>query len=228
MSPLPTRTASRSSIAIRPAVRWHRRRGRRAACLTRARPAPVSAASHSRTPRTRFRARTARASTQCRTSSTLSRSSTALARPRRVPTRSPPRCRACRCRASASASAARERRSPPASARRRLAGLASASRCPRKPPCASSVQRALRGRKVGKRCQAPSRKNRKRRSCTRFKSAGTLTRNNRNAGKNTVAFSGRVGKRKLKPSRYRATIRATDLAGNRSKSRRVTFTVVRR
>jgi CSLREA domain-containing protein len=41
-------------------------------------------------------------------------------------------------------------------------------------------------------------------------------------------FSGRIGKRALKPGRYRLTMVATDAAGNRSRPKRLTFTVVRR
>jgi hypothetical protein len=40
-------------------------------------------------------------------------------------------------------------------------------------------------------------------------------------------FSGRIGRRKLAPGRYRATLGATDAAGNRAAVRRVSFTIVR-
>jgi hypothetical protein len=56
----------------------------------------------------------------------------------------------------------------------------------------------------------------------------TLTRNRATKGLNHVAFSGRTKRGRLAPGRYRATVRATDAAGNRSKARAVTFTVVRR
>jgi hypothetical protein len=46
------------------------------------------------------------------------------------------------------------------------------------------------------------------------------------AGANTKKFSGRIGKRALKRGRYRATLIATDAAGNRSKAKRLTFRVV--
>jgi hypothetical protein len=46
------------------------------------------------------------------------------------------------------------------------------------------------------------------------------------AGANSKRFSGRIGKRALKPGRYRATLVATDAAGNRSKAKRLTFKVV--
>jgi hypothetical protein len=45
------------------------------------------------------------------------------------------------------------------------------------------------------------------------------------AGVSRVAFSGRIGK--LRPGRYRATLIATDAAGNRSRPKRVAFRVAR-
>lgn len=42
-----------------------------------------------------------------------------------------------------------------------------------------------------------------------------------------LRFSGRIGRRPLKPGRYRARIVATDDAGNRSAPRRADFTIVR-
>ncbi len=54
-----------------------------------------------------------------------------------------------------------------------------------------------------------------------------LTRSSR-AGGNRVRFSGRVGRRTLRPGRYRATLTAVDAAGNRSKPSAVRFRIVRR
>lgn len=48
------------------------------------------------------------------------------------------------------------------------------------------------------------------------------------AGGNRVRFSGRVGRRTLRPGRYRATLTAVDRAGSRSKASAVTFRIVRR
>lgn len=56
---------------------------------------------------------------------------------------------------------------------------------------------------------------------------GTLTRNSRR-GANSIAFSGRIGGRALRPGRYKATLTVADTAGNRSRAKTVTFTVVRR
>jgi len=54
---------------------------------------------------------------------------------------------------------------------------------------------------------------------------GRLTRKARQ-GRNAVRFSGRIGRRALAPGRYRASVTATDAAGNRSASKRVSFRVV--
>jgi Ca2+-binding RTX toxin-like protein len=54
-----------------------------------------------------------------------------------------------------------------------------------------------------------------------------LTRRSK-AGSRSLAFSGRMKGRTLKPGPYRFIVRATDLAGNRSIARTVRFRVVRR
>ena len=75
-----------------------------------------------------------------------------------------------------------------------------------------TIQRALRGR--GGR--------------TRYRRAGKLTRTGEGPGRDSTAFSGRIGRRALKPGRYRATLRATDAAGNRSSAKRIGFRIVQR
>jgi hypothetical protein len=54
---------------------------------------------------------------------------------------------------------------------------------------------------------------------------GKLTRRGAN-GANAVKFSGRIGKRALKPGRYVALLTATDASGNHSAAKRVAFRVV--
>jgi hypothetical protein len=56
---------------------------------------------------------------------------------------------------------------------------------------------------------------------------GTLSRAGKQ-GANSHRFSGRIGRRALRPARYRASLTATDKAGNRSSVRRVRFRIVRR
>jgi CSLREA domain-containing protein len=89
-----------------------------------------------------------------------------------------------------------------------------------------AISRARPGRRKGKRCVKPTRKLRKAKRCTRYLRSGTLTRASK-AGKNRVAFSGRIGRRALKPGRYRAVLRAADAAGKRSLAKTLKFRVVR-
>ena len=89
-----------------------------------------------------------------------------------------------------------------------------------------AIARALPGRRSGKRCVKP--RKRLKRRCTRYRVVSTLTRTKTKQGANRIAFSGRIGARRLKPGRYRATVGAVDAAGNRAKARRVSFRVVRR
>ena len=90
------------------------------------------------------------------------------------------------------------------------------------------IERARHGRRVGKRCKPPTRRLRKRHRCTRHKLIGALTRRNLPAGPNTIPFSGRIGRRALAAARYRATVTATDPAGNRSRPTSATFAIARR
>jgi hypothetical protein len=89
------------------------------------------------------------------------------------------------------------------------------------------IAQRLPGRRSGKACRKPSAKNRGRRSCTRFVKRGTLVRTDK-SGANSLKFTGRIGRRALKPGRYRVTITATDAAGNSSKPKTLSFTIVRR
>ena len=56
--------------------------------------------------------------------------------------------------------------------------------------------------------------------------AGTLRRAGR-AGSNRLAFSGRVGRKALRPGAYRLVLTATDAAGNRSAARSARFRILR-
>jgi Tol biopolymer transport system component len=90
------------------------------------------------------------------------------------------------------------------------------------------IERVLPGRKAGKgrkRTCKPVRKRVKHGRCTVFKKRATLTRH-AGAGKGRVALSGRIGRRKMAPGRYRLTLTARDAAGNLSKPVRRGFTIV--
>jgi uncharacterized delta-60 repeat protein len=89
------------------------------------------------------------------------------------------------------------------------------------------IERKARGRKVGRKCRRATRRNRKRRACTRFVQVGSFAHAGK-AGANRKRFSGKIGRRKLRPARYRATLIATDPAGNASRDKRLNFIVVRR
>lgn len=86
------------------------------------------------------------------------------------------------------------------------------------------LQRRTRGRLQRGRCRRPARVNRRGRRCTRLVAAGSFTQAGA-AGPNRRRFTGRVRGRALRPGRYRATLRATDAAGNRSLPRRLAFRV---
>jgi subtilisin-like proprotein convertase family protein len=89
-----------------------------------------------------------------------------------------------------------------------------------------TIQRKLKGRKVGRKCKKPTRRNRSRRRCARYKRAGAF-RQQAVAGRNSKAFSGRIGRKSLRPGRYRALLVATDATGNKSKSAKVAFRVLK-
>jgi hypothetical protein len=94
-----------------------------------------------------------------------------------------------------------------------------------------TIERKLKGRRVkkGKKktvCAKPTRKNRKKHKCTRYKRVGRLTASKK-AGKQTTPFTGRFKGKALKRGRYRATIVATDAQGAKSKPRRLSFRIVK-
>jgi hypothetical protein len=90
------------------------------------------------------------------------------------------------------------------------------------------ISRVWPGRRAGGRCRKPARRNRGGRRCTRYVKVGALRRAGLPAGRRSVRFSGRIGRKPLRAARYRAELTATDASLNRSKPRRVRFKVVRR
>jgi len=88
------------------------------------------------------------------------------------------------------------------------------------------IERVLRGRRVGRRCVRPRPSLGKKRRCIRYQRTGTLRRSGKQ-GRNSVRFTGRIGKRALRRGRYRLAITARDTAGNRSKPKRASFRIVR-
>jgi hypothetical protein len=90
------------------------------------------------------------------------------------------------------------------------------------------VERALPGRRVGRRCVAPYRSNRGRRRCTRYTTSRGSFAHSGQTGTNSLRFSGRLRGRRLFPGSYRLVAIATDPAGHRSTPRRASFAIVRR
>ena len=87
------------------------------------------------------------------------------------------------------------------------------------------LERARLGRRVGRRCLAATRARARRAGCTRLIAAGSLSRDLA-AGRRSVPFSGRIGRRALAPGFYRATITDRDGAGNASRQHVLPFTIV--
>ena len=85
------------------------------------------------------------------------------------------------------------------------------------------IDRRLAGRRRRGRCVRP--RPGLRRRCVRHRRRGSLKRD-RQAGKNSVRFSGRIGKKALTAGSYRATITAVN-AGGTSKRRTTRLKVVK-
>ena len=90
------------------------------------------------------------------------------------------------------------------------------------------IGRARPGRRRGKRCVKPTRKNRRAKPCTRYVAVKPSLKRAVAAGPTAVPFTGRIGKKALKPGKYRVTVVVADAAGNRSKPKSIGFRVVRR
>lgn len=90
-----------------------------------------------------------------------------------------------------------------------------------------TVQRALAGRRSGRRCVAPKRSNRRKRKCTRLAAVPGSFAVNGVAGTNRFKFSGRMRGRALSRGSYRLVAVATDGAGNSAKAVSRAFSIVR-
>jgi hypothetical protein len=90
-----------------------------------------------------------------------------------------------------------------------------------------TVQRKTKGRKVGSKCKTKTRANRKKKSCTLYKSVrGSFTVSGK-AGKNSFTFRGRMGGKALRRGSYRLSGTATDPAKNASVPTRKGFRIVK-
>jgi hypothetical protein len=82
------------------------------------------------------------------------------------------------------------------------------------------------GRKTGKGCRRPTRSNRKGKRCRLLMPAGSFEQRSP-AGASRVSFTGRLGKRALRPGGYVLRAKPTDAAGNAGGARSVSLRVVR-
>jgi hypothetical protein len=90
-----------------------------------------------------------------------------------------------------------------------------------------TVQRALPGRRAGRACERPTRRNRRARRCTRWTAQrGSLTRAGRQ-GANSFRFTGRLNRQALAVGSYRLIAQARDSGGQRSRTVRRGFRIVR-
>ena len=87
--------------------------------------------------------------------------------------------------------------------------------------------RKTTGRRVGSRCVAQTRRNRRKRACSRYVNAGSKSFANLPAGANTLAVSTQIGGRKLKPGVYRVTVTSFDADGSALPPRTTTLKVTR-
>lgn len=90
-----------------------------------------------------------------------------------------------------------------------------------------AVEQKQPGRMVGRTCRKPTRKIAHKKACARFVRRGAFAQDS-TAGANRRKWSGKLGKRALKPGSYRVTLTAKDAAGNVSKIKRLKFRVIRR
>ena len=89
------------------------------------------------------------------------------------------------------------------------------------------IERKVAGRKKGKKCVKVTKKNKGKKKCSRFVKAGKFVRKDQKKGARTVAFSGKIGKKKLKPGKYRVAMTAYNKAGASKKVLRP-FTIVKK
>ena len=87
---------------------------------------------------------------------------------------------------------------------------------------AHTIDQALPGRTVGGKCRPPTRANRNRRRCTRFRRIGSFTKQ-RPAGQTKQPLPSKVGGKKLGAGSFRATLAATDASNNRSARKSFSF-----
>ena len=91
-----------------------------------------------------------------------------------------------------------------------------------------AIQRKLPGRRVGTRCERPSRSNARRPRCTRLVLLRPRLDSRQAAGARSIRFTGKLGGKALPPGSYRATLVAIDAAGQPSRLVGLNFRIVSR
>jgi hypothetical protein len=87
-----------------------------------------------------------------------------------------------------------------------------------------TVEREANGRKKGKKCVKPTRKNRRAKRCKLYQIVKGSFRHKGKAGTNSFKFSGRVSNKKLRPGRYRLV---ATIGTSKSNPKRANFRIVR-
>ncbi|MFL5868405.1 MAG: Calx-beta domain-containing protein, partial [Thermoleophilaceae bacterium] len=90
-----------------------------------------------------------------------------------------------------------------------------------------TVERRRAGRRVGRSCKKPTRRNRHKRRCKRFVRVRGSFSHRGGAGRNNFHFSGRMRRRKLAPGRYRLVAVPRDGAGKAGLAVRAKFRIIR-
>jgi len=90
-----------------------------------------------------------------------------------------------------------------------------------------TIEQKIKGRKVGKKCVKATRKNRRKKACTRLVKRGQLVREDLAAGRQTIPFSGRIGRKALKLGGYRVVLQASTATDSSNRPTRP-FRIVKR
>jgi hypothetical protein len=89
------------------------------------------------------------------------------------------------------------------------------------------VEKASKGRKVGRKCRKQTAKNRLRKRCTRYVKLRGAIKATGGKGLNQLTIPSQIGGRKLAPGKYRLVVTARDKAGNVSAVKRIGFRIKR-
>jgi streptogramin lyase len=90
-----------------------------------------------------------------------------------------------------------------------------------------TVERESVGRKKGKKCVKPTRRNRRAKKCKLYKAVRGSFTHNGSAGTNVFKFTGRINRKSLKPGKYRLVAVATS-GSTKSALKAASFKIVRR